>query len=70
MNTKTIINLGLYSRGERSRCIKAVEALGHDMMPKEKLVPGGILETDTGKACLFFTESNKTSDFIVDGLEY
>jgi len=39
------------------------------MMPKEKLTPGGILETATGKAFLFFTESNKTSDFIVDGIE-
>ena len=39
------------------------------MMPKEKLVPGGILETASGKAFLFFTESNKTSDFIVDGIE-
>jgi hypothetical protein len=39
------------------------------MMPKEKLVPGGILETGSGKAFLFFTESNKTSDFIVDGIE-
>jgi hypothetical protein len=38
------------------------------MMPKEKLVPGGILETGSGKAFLFFTESNKTSDFIVDGI--
>jgi hypothetical protein len=39
------------------------------MMPKEKLVPGGILEPVSGKAFLFFTESNKTSDFIVDGIE-
>jgi hypothetical protein len=38
------------------------------MMPKEKLVPGGILETASGKAFLFFTESNKTSDFIADGI--
>ena len=38
-------------------------------MPKAKLVPGGILETGSGKAFLFFTQSNKTSDFIVDGIE-
>lgn len=39
------------------------------MMPKEKLVPGGILEPASGKAFLFFTSSNKTSDFIADGIE-
>ena len=61
--------MGLYSRGGRSRCIKPVEALDHDMMLKEKLVPGGILEPATAKAFLFFTESNKTSDFMVDGIE-
>jgi hypothetical protein len=38
------------------------------MRPKEKLTPGGILEPVTGKTCLFFTRSNKTSDFLVDGL--
>jgi len=38
-------------------------------MPKEKHVPGGLLETSSGKAFLFFTESNKTSDFLADGIE-
>lgn len=38
------------------------------MQPKEKLVPGGILEPVNGKASLFFTGSYKTSDFMVDGL--
>jgi hypothetical protein len=69
IDTKATINMGLYSRGGRSRCIKPVEALDHDMMLKEKLVPGGILEPATAKAFLFFTESNKTSDFMVDGIE-
>jgi len=40
----------------------------HDMRPKEKLVPGGILEPVTGRSFLFFGNSNKTSDFLVDGL--
>jgi hypothetical protein len=39
------------------------------MMPKEKLVPGGILEPCTGRAFLFFTTSFKTSDFIADGID-
>ena len=38
------------------------------MRPKEKLVPGGILEPVTGRSFLFFGNSNKTSDFMVDGL--
>ena len=69
LDTKATIHVGDYSRGGKSRCTKPVEALDHEMMPKEKLVPGGILETASGKAFLFFTESNKTSDFIVDGIE-
>ena len=69
LDTKATIHVGDYSRGGKSRCTKPVKALDHEMMPKEKLVPGGILETASGKAFSFFTESNKTSDFIVDGIE-
>jgi len=68
IDTKATINVGEYSRGGRSRGVKAVKALDHDMQPKEKLIPGGILEPVTGKAFLFFGTSYKTSDFIVDGL--
>ena len=38
------------------------------MRAKHKLIPGGILEPLSGRAFLFFTESYKTSDFMVDGL--
>ena len=38
------------------------------MYPKEKLVPGGIFEPVSGRSFLFFGNSNKTSDFLVDGL--
>jgi len=69
LDTKATIHVGDYSRGGKSRCTRPVKALDHDMMPKEKLVPGGILEPASGKAFLFFTESNKTSDFIADGIE-
>lgn len=68
MDTKATIHIGEYSRGGRSRSLKAVKAWDHDMRPKDKLAPGGILEPLTGKATLFFTSSNKTSDFLVDGL--
>lgn len=68
IDTKATVNVGEYSRGGRSRCLEAVQALDHDMCPKKKLVPGGILEPVTGKAFLFFGTSYKTSDFMVDGL--
>ena len=68
IDTKATINVGEYSRGGRSRCLEAVRALDHDMCPKEKLVPGGILEPVSGRSFLFFGTSYKTSDFIVDGL--
>ncbi len=35
-----------------------------DMCPKEKLIPGGILEPVTGRSFLFFGTSYKTSDFL------
>ena len=69
VDTKATVNIGPYSRGGLSRGIQAVKAADHDMMLKEKLVPGGILEPDNGKAFLFFTSSNKTSDFLTDGIE-
>ena len=68
IDTKATVHVGEYSRGGRSRGLKPVEAWDHDMRPKEKLVPGGILEPVTGRAFLFFSDSYKTSDFLVDGL--
>ncbi|MEO6319413.1 MAG: hypothetical protein ABIR56_01960 [Polaromonas sp.] len=68
MDTKATVHVGEYSRGGQSRARVALKALDHDMSPKEKLVPGGILEPVSGKTFLFFGTSNKTSDFMVDGL--
>lgn len=68
MDTKATVHVGEYSRGGRSRGVVAVKALDHDMCPKEKLVPGGILEPVTGKSFLFFGTGHKTSDFMVDGI--
>jgi hypothetical protein len=69
VDTKATVHVGEYSRGGQSRGLKPVEAWDHDMRPKKKMVPGGILEPVTGKAFIFYTDSNKTSDFIADGLE-
>ena len=68
MDTKATVNVGQYSRYGRSRGLIPVKAWDHDMRPKEKLVPGGILEVISGRAFLFFASSYKTSDFMVDGL--
>ena len=68
IDTKATIPVGEYSRRGRSRGVAAVKALDHDMCPKEKLVPGGILEPVTGRSFLFFGTDNKTSDFMVDGI--
>lgn len=69
VDTKATVHVGEYSRGGQSRGRAPVKALDHDMCPKEKLVPGGILEPLTGNAFIFYTGSNKTSDFMADGLE-
>jgi hypothetical protein len=68
IDTKATVHIGDYSRGGRSRGTKPVSAWDHDMRPKEKLIPGGILEPETGDSFLFFSGSYKTSDFLVDGL--
>ena len=68
MDTKATVNLGSYSRRGKSRGQKPVAASDHDMMPKDKLNPGGILEIASGRTFLFFSHSNKTSDFMADGL--
>ena len=68
IDTKAIVKVGEYSRHGRSRCLKPVGAWDHDMKVNEKLVPGGILEVVSGKSFLPFTASNKTSDFMADGL--
>ena len=69
IDTKAVIDIGPYSRGGLSRGLRPVAAADHDMMAKEKLVPGGVLEMGSGRPFLFFTESCKTSDFMVDGIE-
>jgi len=69
VDTKATVHVGEYSRRGRSRGRRPVAALDHDMMPKRKLVPGGILEPVEGRAFLFFTESHKTSAFVADGLQ-
>jgi len=68
MDTKASVDVGEYSRYGRSRGLEPVKALDHDMRPKEKLVPGGILEPVSGRSFLYFTIRYKTRVFMVDWL--
>ena len=69
IDTKATVLVGDYSRGGSSRGKEAVKALDHDMQPKEKLIPVGILNMKSGELSVTFGSSNKTSDLIVDSLE-
>jgi len=63
------LKLGELSRRGRSRGKEAVKAQDKDMDVKEKLVPFGILEVQSGESTIVFGTSRETSDFLVDGLE-
>src|SRR2546426_2067539 len=69
MDTKAKLNVGEFSRGGKTRGSKATQAWDHDMRPKEKLVPFGILEVLGGLLTIIFGTSRETSDFLVDGLQ-
>ena len=60
------MNIGDYARGGKTRSYN--QAQDHDMGVKEKYIPCGILDEDTGQLYLNFGSSYKTSDFIVDSL--
>jgi len=68
IDTKATLHVGEYSRGGKSRALEPFAAWDHDMRPKEKLAPIGILEVKSGISFMAFTGSHKTSDFIADGL--
>ena len=46
-----------------------MKAQDKDLDIKEKLVPFGILEVQSGESTIVFGTSRETSDFLVDGLE-
>ena len=69
MDTKATLNVGAFSRGGTSRGGEAIQAWDHDMRPKEKLVPCGILEVLGGLLTIIFGTSRETSDFLADGLQ-
>jgi hypothetical protein len=60
------VNIGNFSRGGLTRGNN--QAQDHDMGCKEKYIPCGIVDEDSGELRITFGSSYKTSDFIVDTL--
>jgi hypothetical protein len=69
MDTKATLNVGAFSRGGKSCGGEAIQAWDHDMRPKQKLVPCGILEVLGGLLTIIFGTSRETSDFLADCLQ-
>ena len=64
---KAIVKIGEFSRGGLTRGDN--RASDHDRGGKEKYVPCGIVDEESGALTITFGSSYKTSDFIVDVLE-
>jgi len=69
MDTKAKLNVGAFSRGGTARGSAAIQAWDHDMRPKQKLVPCGILEVLGGLLTIIFGTSRETSDLLADCLQ-
>jgi Rhodopirellula transposase DDE domain len=66
IDCKATVPIGDLSRGGRTRGDH--HACDHDLGCKEKYIPCGIVDEDTGHLSILFGSSYKTSDFIVDAL--
>ncbi len=67
LDCKATVNIGELSRGGKTR--GDYQANDHDFNVKEKYIPCGIVDEDSGELFISFGNSYKTSDFIVDRLE-
>ena len=67
LDCKATVSLGDFSRGGKTR--GEHRANDHDFGVKEKYIPCGIVDEDSGELFIGFGNSYKTSDFIVDRLE-
>ncbi len=61
------MHIGDFSRGGLTRGDH--KACDHDLGCKEKYIPCGMVDEDTGQLGIIFGSSYKTSDFMVDALE-
>jgi len=69
IDAKAKLKIGDFSRNGKSRDKEAKKAGDHDMDPKCKLTPYGILNTMTALVTFYFGTSFETSDFIADCIE-
>jgi len=69
IDTKAKLNVGEFSRRGKTRGSKATQAGDHDMRPKDKWLPFGILEGLGALWTLLFGTSRDTSDWLADGLQ-
>jgi hypothetical protein len=67
IDCKATVHIGDFSRGGLTRGDH--KACDHDLGCKEKYIPCGIVDEDTGQLGIIFGNSYKTSDFMVDALE-
>ena len=67
MDCKATVHIGEFARGGLTRGDH--KACDHDLGCKEKYIPCGIVDEDSGELRITFGSSSKTSDFIVDTLE-
>lgn len=67
LDCKATVNIGDYARGGQTRGDN--RASDHDLGCKEKYIPCGIVDEDSGQLAIYFGSSCKTSDFIVDTLQ-
>jgi hypothetical protein len=67
IDCKATVHIGEVSRGGLTRGDH--KACDHDLGLKEKYIPCGIVDEESGQLRLTFGSSSKTSDFIVDALE-
>ncbi|WP_242058225.1 ISAzo13 family transposase [Nostoc sp. FACHB-857] len=67
LDAKARVDIGYFDRGGKNRV--ATETEDHNFHPKTTITPYGIFLPELDELFLYFTESNVTSDFIVDVLE-
>jgi hypothetical protein len=68
LDCKATVKLGEYSRHGKTR--GNPKACDHDLGKAQKYIPCGVVDEDTGHLQILFGSSAKTSDFIVDTLEF
>jgi len=67
IDCKATVHIGEFSRGGLTRGDH--KACDHDLGGKEKYIPCGIVDEESGELSITFGSSSQTSDFIVDTLE-